>query len=57
MQFHRQPVSGDAHRLQELLPKNFRCTAQPAGPSFLMLTNYFLPAPFHLTLIGGFRSR
>jgi hypothetical protein len=36
VQLHRQPVSGDTHRLQKLFPKNFSRIHRPARRTFIL---------------------
>src|SRR5258708_4316909 len=43
MQSHPQPVSGDAHRLQKLLPKNLSRMHRPTRRTFILDTHDFLP--------------
>jgi len=43
MQFHRQPISGNAHRLKKLLTKNFPRMHRPSRRTFVLNAHDFFP--------------
>lgn len=53
MQFHRQPVGRNAHRLKKLLAKNFPRMHRPSRRTFVLNAHDF-PPPKRSMVIGYF---
>ncbi len=54
MQLHRQPVSGDAHRLQKFFAKDFPRMHRPSRRAFISDAHDFFPLVQRSVVIGYF---